>query len=126
MSAKIRYTSVRMPELLLSLSEEGSYAGCFFVQRTALGLREGNTANEAWCEAARTAFFLGDGDRRILCDIGCKLGETDTDGQISMLSLGASMLSRELEAAEREVSGKSSAVMKVWLLCGIGAGIIMI
>ena len=126
MSAKIRYSSVKMRELLLSLSEEGSYTGCFFVQRTASELQKGSTANEAWCEAARTAFFLTDSDRRILTDIGCKLGETDTDGQVSMLTLGAAMLGRELEAAERDVSAKSGAVLKVWVLCGIGAGIIMI
>ena len=126
MSARIRYSPVRMSEMIADIAVGSGCTGCSFMRQTAAGLQRGETANEAWCNAARGALFLGENDRRILADIGGRLGESDTEGQLSMLSLGMGMLSRELEAAERDAAGKSRTLMSVWTLCGIGAGIIII
>ena len=64
--------------------------------------------------------------KRTAADIGSRLGGTDTEGQLSMLALGSTLISRGLESAELEYSRKSRTLMSVWTLCGIGAGIIII
>ena len=89
-------------------------------------MRSGMTANEAWIDAAGTSPFLSDTDREILTEIGSGLGGSDTEGQLSLLTLGGSMLSRALDEAEQEYRSKSRMLMSVWTLCGIGAGIIII
>lgn len=126
MSAKIRYRSVRIPELMNEIISENTYAGSTFVKCISEELRGGMQINEAWINASEHAGFLGDEERDILKNIGTGLGGSDTDGQLSMLSLAGSMLMRCLEDAENEYAGKSRMIMSVWTLCGIGAGIFII
>ena len=126
MSAKIHYTALPLNELISEMSGESAYSDCAFLKRTAAAMNGGLTAQEAWTAAADTTPFFSENDRRILSDIGCRLGGTDTEGQLSLLALGGSMISRELESAELECSRKSRTLMSVWTLCGIGAGIIII
>ena len=126
MSAKIRYTAVPLNELITEISGESAYSDCTFLKRTAAGMNGGLTAQEAWTAAAGTTPFFSENDRRILADIGSRLGGTDTEGQLSMLALGSTLISRGLESAELEYSRKSRTLMSVWTLCGIGAGIIII
>ncbi len=126
MSAKIRYAGIPLNELIAEMTGERAYSDCTFLKRTAAGMNSGLTASEAWTAAADTTPFFSDNDRRILADIGSRLGGTDTEGQLSMLALGSTLISRELEAAELECSRKSRTLMSVWTMCGIGAGIIII
>lgn len=126
MQVKIRYRSVRMSELISEAASEARFAHCGFIRAVSENMRGGMTVNEAWNEAAAGALFLTDRDRDILKSIGADLGGSDTDGQLSLLALGASMIDKALEEAERESSAKSRMLLSVWTLCGIGAGILLI
>lgn|GEM_PF-1589519 len=126
MQTKIRYRSTRMTELISEISAESAFAGNEFIAGAAAGMRSGLPVSEAWIRAADTAPFYSESDRDILKNIGSGLGNSDTEGQLSQLALGSSMLGRALEEAERECAGKSRMLISVWTLCGIGAGIIII
>ena len=126
MSAKIRYRAVPLPELIGELTEESVYADCAFLRRVGNALNGGLTVQDAWVEAAHTAPFLSDSDRELLADIGSRLGDTDTEGQTSMLALAGDMLSRSLDEAEIDCAKRARALIGVWTMCGIGAGIIIL
>ncbi len=115
-----------MSDLLEETAGETAFTRCAFLKRVCAGLHAGMTANDAWVYAADTVPFLTDTDREILTEIGAGLGRSDTEGQLSLLELGGSMLDRALDEAEHEYSSRSRMLMSVWTLCGIGAGIIMI
>lgn len=126
MSVKIRYRSVRLPELVREISAETSYSGCSFVKILSENIDGGMRINDAWSDSAERAAFLSDGDRDILKSMSVQLGDSDTDGQLALLSSCGSMLQRSLEEAESERDRKARTVFGVWTLCGIGAGIILI
>jgi stage III sporulation protein AB len=126
MKVMIRYRSVRMSELISELAASKAYARNPFLRAAAANISAGMPVNEAWDAAASGALFLTDTDRDILRGIGAGLGGSDTDGQLSLLELGASMISGALEEAERERAGRSRMLFGVWTLCGIGAGIIIL
>ena len=126
MSAKIRYRAVALPQLMTELSETGAHRDSVFLKRVCALMKQGRTVQDAWTETAHTVPFLSESDREILADTGARLGDSDTGGQLSMLSLTADMLSRSLCEAEKECTGRAGALFKVWVLCGIGAGIVII
>ena len=126
MSAKIRYRAVPLPELMTELSDTGAHRDSVFLKRVCAFMKQGRTVQEAWTETARTVPFLAESDRDILADTGARLGDSDTGGQLSMLALTGDMLSRSLEEAEEDCTRRAGALLKVWVLCGIGAGIVII
>lgn len=126
MSAQIRYRAVPLPELINELSAAGAYKDSVFLKRTAALVKQGWTVQDAWTEAARTVPFLAESDRDILADTGSRLGDSDTGGQLSMLALTGDMLSRSLDEAEDDCTKRAGALLKVWVLCGIGVGIVII
>ena len=126
MQIKIRYRSPRMTELIEETAAESAFADNAFIRRVCMAMREGSPINEAWSFAAKTSPFLTETDRDILTDIASGLGGSDTEGQLSLLSLGGTMIDRALEQAENDRSGRSRMLMSVWTLCGIGAGIIIL
>ena len=126
MSAKIRYRSVRLTELITETAGEGIYADCPFVKLLSENVRAGIPPAEAWESSAANAVFLGSRDRELLYSVGAGLGSSDTEGQLSMLALGSSMLQKALAEAENEYSRKGSTMLGVWTLCGIGAGILIL
>lgn len=121
----IRYRSVRMSELISEIAGSRAYSRNPFIRAVSANINAGMPVTEAWDAAASKALFLAETDRDILRGIGAQLGASDTDGQLSLLELGASMINGALEEAERERAGKSRMLMSVWVLCGIGAGIII-
>ena len=126
MRVKIRYRSVRMSELISEAASEARFARCGFIHTVSEKMHGGMSVNEAWCEAASRALFITEADRDILKGIGADLGCSDTDGQLSLLALGASMIEKAIDEAERERTAKSRMILSVWTLCGIGAGILLI
>jgi len=126
MSAQIRYRAVPLPELINELSGTGAHRDSVFVKRVCALMKQGKTVQDAWTEAAHTAPFFADSDRDVLADTGARLGDSDTAGQLSMLALAGDMLNRSLGAAEEECGKKAGALLRVWVLCGIGAGIVII
>ncbi len=126
MSVKIRYRSVRLPELVREISAESAYSRCSFVKILSEDIQCGMRINAAWKDAADRAAFLADTDRDILRSVSEQLGDSDTDGQISLLASCGSMLLRSLDEAQEERDRKARTLLGVWTLCGIGAGIILI
>ncbi len=125
-SSEIRYSAVPLPELMRELSEKCSYRDLAFLGKVCEGTEHGMTVQDAWTRAVETASFLNENDREILYDVGGRLGESDTDGQLLMLSQAEEMLSRSLTEAEADCSRRAGAILRVWTLCGIGAGMVII
>lgn len=126
MAAKIRYRSVPLTELMTELSESSAYSGCAFLAGVNSGMKQGETVPDAWVKSARKAPFISDTDRDILADLGARLGDSDTEGQLSMLALASEMLGRSLELAEQDCTKRAQSLFTVWALCGIGAGIVIL
>ncbi len=108
------------------LAEETTFENFGFLKEVCSGIERGSTVQESWRAAACNALFFSGTDRETIGSVGTQLGETDTEGQISMLSVAENMLSRSLESAEKEYERKARAIMGAWVFCGIGAGIIII
>ena len=126
MSVKIRYRSVRLPELVREISEESAYSGCSFVEILSENIEGGMRINDAWSDSAERASFLSESDRDILKNMSGQLGNSDTDGQLALFASCGSLLMRSINEAESERDRKAKTIFGVWTLCGIGVGIILI
>lgn len=126
MSSRIRCCATPLSQLITELNNESVYRNCGFLKRVDEKRSHGVTVQEAWISAAAEVSFITGRDRDIIADIGGRLGDSDTDGQLTMLSQAVEMLSRSLEEAEADCTKRSGAILRVWALCGIGAGMVII
>lgn len=125
-SVIIRFKGSRLSEIISELKRNKLYGDCSFMKCLSEKSENGQDISEAWLAACDNALYVDENDRKILRLIGSKLGETDTDGQLSMLGYNTALLKENLNGAEKNRAEKSKVFMSVSALSGIGLGIIIL
>ena len=126
MSVLIRYRAIRTKDLIEEISGHESFSGFIFLNMLSDFIQTEEDVNKSWKEAATKAFFLNESDKDILLSVGEQIGNTDIEGQISMLELSKSLAKRNLNDAENEYRIKGKMIRTAWSLCGLAAGILII
>ncbi len=127
MEILIRFRAMRLNELINELSEQDSFKNFIFLNNLNAYISYGDfNINESWSIAAEKTMFFTENDKRILQSVGEQIGNTDVDGQLSMLNLNKTLAERNLSEAENEYRIKGKMLKTVWGLCGLAAGIMMI
>ena len=126
MSVLIRFRAIRTYELIGEISKQECFKNFIFLNILNGYIEDNTDINESWRNAVSYAMFFNESDRNILMNIGEQLGETDIDGQLSMLNLNKVLAERNLSDAQNEYRIKGKMIKNVWSLCGIAAGIMII
>lgn len=127
MAVMIRFRAVPVGELLASVFSKESYAGSMFLCRLKDSFESGNVYNsEIWSKALQNTLYLTEEDKEIIRSVGNNLGESDTEGQLSMLSIASEQIGKKLDTAIGERMKNERLVLSMWMFTGVGLGIMII
>ena len=123
----IKFRSIPVGELISSFLYKERYVSSDFFS----GLRKVYENKESydkviWSECLESISYLKDEDKEAVLALGDVLGETDTEGQISMLTMTSEIIRNNLESAKAEKANKEKLILNIWLFAGIGLGIMII
>ena len=126
MSILIQYKAMRTKELIAEIGKHDGFKDLIFLEILNESLELEEDINIGWKSAVKRTFFLSNDDKDILLNVGEQIGNTDVNGQLSMLELNKSMIERNLAQAEMDYKIKGKMFRTVWGMCGLAAGIIML
>lgn len=123
----IKFRSMPVGELVSSLFQKDRYISSDFFAglKNAYEKREGYD-KAIWSEGLEVLLYLKNEDKEAILTLGDILGETDTDGQISMLTMVSETIGKNLEYARAEKAQKEKLILNIWLFAGIGLGVMII
>lgn len=88
--------------------------------------KEEKNINKAWCDGANKILFINNSDKEVVKTIGKLLGKTDIEGQLSEISLGLDLISKQIKDAECEKNKNSKLYKTMGIIFGLGISIILI
>lgn len=123
----IKFRSIPVGELVSSLFQKERYNySDFFSGLKAAYEKRGGYDKGIWCETLDSLLYLKNEDKEAILTLGDILGETDTDGQLSMLTMTSEIIGKNLENAGEEKANKEKLILNIWLFIGIGLGVMII
>lgn len=122
LAVRIRYTNSKIGDVLKEASLNPAYQKLLFITDCA-SVSENADYHKIWSDGVKKQPFLNQRDKELLFALGERLGETDTDGQLSFLELTEAMLAAQREEAKEDYVKKSRMYRSVGLLCGLALGI---
>ncbi len=127
MAVMIRFRAIPVGELMTSVLYKESYSSSAFLCRLKDYFKSGNMHNsEIWCKALQETLYLTEEDKEIIRSVGNNLGESDTEGQLSMLSIASEQIGKKLDTATAERMKNERLVLSMWMFTGVGLGIMII
>ena len=123
----IKFRSTPVSELISSFLQKDRYISSdfFLGLKNAYDNRKGYDKG-IWSEALENRFYLKNEDKEAILTLGDIIGETDTDGQISMLTMVSETIGKNLECAKAEKAQKEKLILNMWLFIGLGLGVMII
>ena len=127
MAVMIRFRAVPVGELLSFVLGKEGYNSSIFLHKLRENYESVNIYNrEMWDKALQDTYYLKDEDKEIIRSVGNNLGESDTEGQLSMLSIASEQLGKRLDTATSERLKNEKLVLSMWMFTGVGIGIMII
>lgn len=127
MAVMIRFRAVPVGELLPSVFSKESYSSSMFLQKLKENYEGISVYNrEIWCKAVADTINLTEEDKEIILSVGNNLGESDTEGQLSMLSVASEQIGKKLDTATADRLKNERLVLSMWMFTGVGIGIMII
>lgn len=127
MAVMIRFRAIPVGELMTYVLYKESYSSSAFLCRLKDYFESGNMHNsEIWCKALQETLYLTEEDKEIIRSVGNNLGESDTEGQLSMLSIASEQIGKKLDTATAERMKNERLVLSMWMFTGVGLGIMII
>lgn len=124
-TVQIRYTNSEIGDILRSAAQSTELKRLYFLE----GCREiepNTDFHEIWNSGVKKQPYLNTRDRELLIGLGDRLGQTDTEGQLSFLEMYAEMIKNRLEEAKRDYKDKGKLYRSLGLLCGLAVGIMVL
>lgn len=81
---------------------------------------------KAWCNGVENTLFFNMQDKEVIKMIGKMLGKTDIEGQLSEISLGLDLVSKQIKDAENEKIKNCKLYRTMGVILGLGISIILI
>ncbi len=123
----IRFRAVPVGELLSSLLSKDRYEKSMFLHKLKEGFEGENIQiKNIWGKALEETVYLNTDDKEIILSVGNNLGDTDTEGQLSMLTMASELIGKNLDTAVSEKLKSEKLVLSMWMFTGIGIGIMVI
>lgn len=123
----IKFRSIPVGELVSSFFQKERYncSDFFSCLKKAFEERDGYDKS-VWQEGLESLFYLKNEDKEAVLALGDILGETDTDGQIAILTMTSEIIGKNLENAKEEKAKKEKLILNIWLFAGIGLGVMIV
>lgn len=121
----IRYRSLTVREIFLMLKENGAYADLLFLQNADFSDKS-RPVGEIWQESIDSDFTLSSEEKKLLIQLGRQLGTTDTQGQLSVISVFNESLDTMIEKQSEKYAVKGKLCRSMGILAGAMAGILII
>lgn len=121
----LRYRSATVYEIAETLAADGRFAEFEFLKSIAGGDKP---FRESWREAVYACDIRGmkKSDTELIADIGNKLGTSDLEGQIGMVTLQREELKAAISAAEEECAKKAKLYRSLGVLTGAFISIMLL
>ncbi len=126
MSVLIHFRAVRTRELIAEIAKHESFNNFIFLNILTDCMELEDDISISWREASKRAIFFNESDKDILLNVGEQIGNTDVNGQLSMIAMNRTLAEHNLAQAEDEYRIKGRMLRTVWSLCGLAAGIMII
>lgn len=88
--------------------------------------KEERNIYNAWCDGVDKNSFLNTEDKDVIKMMGKLLGKTDIEGQLSEISLGLDLVSKQIKTAEFEKNKNCKLYKTMGVILGLGICIILI
>lgn len=121
----IRYRSLTVREIFLLLKENSAYSDLLFLQNADFGDKS-RPVGEIWQESIDSDFTLSSEEKKLLIQFGRQLGTTDTQGQLSVISVFNENLDTMIEKQAEKYAVKGKLCRSMGILGGAMAGILII
>jgi len=114
----IRYRALPVKELFSELSRYD------FIR--SVEVSESGGFRESWVAAADSLTELDKSERDIVKAVGCSLGNSDIEGQLSMLEVNAALLKKNADQAAELYDKKGGMYRSFGFLSGLMAAVMII
>ncbi len=121
----IRYRSLTVREIFLTLKENDIYSGLVFLHNADYSDKN-FSVDKIWCKEVETDFTLSPEEKSILCELGNQLGTTDTEGQLSILEVFNKKIETMLEDQTEKYAVRGKLCRSMGILAGAMVGILII
>lgn len=121
----IRYRSLTVREIFLMLKENRIYSDLLFLQNADFSDKS-RPVGEIWQESIDSDFTLSSEEKKLLIQLGRQLGTTDTQGQLSVISVFNESLDTMIEKQSEKYAVKGKLCRSMGILAGAMAGILII
>lgn len=121
----IRYRSLTVREIFLMLKENRTYSDLLFLQNADFSDKS-RPVGEIWQESIDSDFTLSSEEKKLLIQLGRQLGTTDTEGQLSVISVFNESLDTMIEKQSEKYAVKGKLCRSMGILAGAMAGILII
>lgn len=121
----IRYRSLTVREIFLMLKENRTYSDLLFLQNSDFSDKS-RPVGEIWQESIDSDFTLSSEEKKLLIQLGRQLGTTDTQGQLSVISVFNESLDTMIEKQSEKYAVKGKLCRSMGILAGAMAGILII
>lgn len=121
----IRYRSLTVREIFLLLRENGAYTELLFLHNADFSDKS-RPVGEIWQESIGSDFTLSSEEKKLLIQLGGQLGTTDTQGQLSVISVFNECLDGMIQKQSEKYAVKGKLCRSMGILGGAMAGILII
>lgn len=121
----IRYRSLTVREIFLLLKENNAYSDLLFLHNADFSDKS-RPVGEIWQESIDSDFTLTIEEKKMLIQLGRQLGTTDTEGQLSVISVFNESLDSMIKKQSEKYAVKGKLCRSMGILAGAMAGILII
>lgn len=121
----IRYRSMKIREIILQIKDSELYSGLKFLNSPDFNDKS-RPVGEIWIESIRADFSLDSDEKKLLSQLITQLGTTDTEGQLSVISVFNENLNAMIEKQSERYSVKGKLYRSMGILMGAAVGIMIL
>lgn len=124
-TVQIRYTNSEIGDILRNAAHSEELKRLSFLMGCC-EMEPNTDFHKIWNDGVKKQPYINARDRELLIGLGDKMGQTDTEGQISFLEMYTEMIKVRLEQAKKDYSDKGKLYRSLGLLCGLAVGIMVL
>ncbi|MGN1481660.1 stage III sporulation protein AB [Porcipelethomonas sp.] len=125
-SVLIRFNSMTLKEIAAELNSIDIYRDLGFLSNLNIRLNEKCSFPKAWEISVSEDKTLTPEEKKLLSELGCTLGSTDTEGQLSTLNIYKNRLDEMIESETEKYKVKGKMYRSLGVMFGAMMGILII
>ena len=125
-STLIDFQGVHTGQLLIQTAQDSQFKELCFLKKAVVLYNSGEKFANAWEIAIKNDTVLGEEEKSILICVGNSIGRSNTDGQLSMLSVHRQSIEKLYENISHENLGKGKLYRSLGVLAGVFISVMIV